>query len=48
MVLYAEGPGFKSPVCTRELCAGIVFLEGGGGDDPVKVERKFPTTFLNM
>ncbi len=30
MVLYAEGPRFKSPVCTKELSAGIVFLGGWG------------------
>ncbi len=44
MVLFAKGPRFKSPVYTKEICAGIVFL--GGGGDPIKVERKFPTTFL--
>ncbi len=46
MVLYAEGPRFKSPVCTKELCASFVFR--GGVGDPIKVERKFPTTFCNM
>ena len=46
MVLYAEGPRFKSPVCIKDLSADIVFL--GGGGDPIKVERKFPTTFWNM
>jgi hypothetical protein len=30
MVLYAEGPRFKSPVCTKEISAGIVFLGGWG------------------
>jgi hypothetical protein len=29
--MYAEGPRFKSPVCSQELRAGIVFLGGGGG-----------------
>jgi hypothetical protein len=46
MVLYAEGPRFKSPVCTKEVWVGIVFL--GGRGDPTKVERKLPTTFCNM
>jgi hypothetical protein len=45
MVHYGEGLMFKYPVSTKELCAisfaTIVFLEGGGGGDPTKVERNF-------
>ena len=37
MVLYAEGPRFKSPVYTKELSVQVMFS--------TKVERKFTTTF---
>jgi hypothetical protein len=43
MVLYAEGPRFKSPVCIKELCAGIVFLGGGGISHIILEYVKFPT-----
>ncbi len=50
MVLYAERPRFKSPVCTGiALSVLVLFSWGvGGGGDTSKVERKFPTTFWNM
>jgi hypothetical protein len=38
----------SATVQTAILCAGIVFLGGGGVYDSTKVERKFPTTFWNM
>jgi hypothetical protein len=43
--LYAEGPRFKSPVCTKELCAGIVFFLGGGGD-PFQVGKEISHNIL--
>ncbi len=39
MVLYAEGARFKSPVCTKELSAGIVFLGGGGGCANIVIKK---------
>jgi hypothetical protein len=48
MVLYAEVPRFKSPLCIKEVWAGIVFLGGGGGDRKeishnILLYGKFPT-----
>ncbi len=40
------GRGSNHLCVLRKLCAGIVFL--GEGGDPIKVERKFPTTFWSM
>ncbi len=42
--MYAEGPRFKSPVCTKELWAGIVYL-GGGGVILLRLEGNFPQHF---
>ncbi len=37
------------PLCVLRSFAQVLFSwRGGGGGDPSKVERKFPTTFWNM
>jgi hypothetical protein len=41
-----KGPGSNHLCELRSL--EQVFFSWGGGGDPIKVERKFPTTFWNM
>ncbi len=42
-----KGPG-SNLLCVLRSFVQVLFSCGGGGGDPFKVERKFPTTFWNM
>ncbi len=42
-----KGPG-SNHLCVLRSFVQVLFSWGGGGGDPTKVERKFPTTFWNM